>query len=362
MNQVFVGELRYSSRYNPEFEYASSWLSSSYARPISLSIPLTIKRSRGEVIYNFFDNLLPDNDQLRRRIQRRFRTKSDSCFDLLSEIGRDCVGALQILSSPMDSDIEQSIEATPLTGLEIEEALKNYNNAPLGMNEEQDFRISIAGAQEKTAFLFCNGNWHRPYGSTPTSHIFKLPIGRLAHSGLDLSESVENEWLCSRILGEFGLSVANSKIEKFTDFSVLVVERFDRKWTNNQAQLLRLPQEDFCQSLGISSAHKYESDGGPGIKDIMQVLLGSLKAEEDRKNFMIAQLLFWVLGAIDGHAKNYSIFIDKGGNYHLTPFYDVISAYPMIFSKQVHELKVKMAMSVIGSKRNYLWHRITREH
>lgn len=45
--------------------------------------------------------------------------------------------------------------------------------SPLGMQDEDDFRLSIAGAQEKTAFLQINKQWQLPLGPTPSSHIFK---------------------------------------------------------------------------------------------------------------------------------------------------------------------------------------------
>jgi serine/threonine-protein kinase HipA len=40
--------------------------------------------------------------------------------------------------------------------------------AGAGMDPE-DLRISLAGAQEKTALLWHNGGWMRPLGSTPTT-------------------------------------------------------------------------------------------------------------------------------------------------------------------------------------------------
>jgi len=39
----------------------------------------------------------------------------------------------------------------------------------------------------------------------------------------------------------------------------------------------------------------------------MELLLGSDNAEQDRRNFFKAQLIFWVLAATDGHGKNFSI-------------------------------------------------------
>ncbi|WP_353057843.1 HipA domain-containing protein [Vibrio sp. TMPB1044] len=66
------------------------------------------------------------------------------------------------------------------------------------MIKEEDFRISVAGAQEKTALLFVDGQWCIPKGNTPKTHIIKLPIGEIqqANATLALKDSVENEYLC----------------------------------------------------------------------------------------------------------------------------------------------------------------------
>jgi serine/threonine protein kinase HipA of HipAB toxin-antitoxin module len=61
----------------------------------------------------------------------------------------------------------------------------------------------------------------------------------------------------------------------FGDRRVLIVERFDRLWTEDQ-RLLRLPQEDSCQALSVHPNLKYEGDGGPGITDILKLLRGSV--------------------------------------------------------------------------------------
>lgn len=112
------------------------------------------------------------------------------------------------------------------------------------MARDQEFPISIAGAQEKTALLRHNKRWQRPIATTPTTHIFKLPIGKIEHAGIDLSDSVENEWLCMEILREFGLPVATTNIETFEDTKVLVVERFDREISSDKTWIIRHPQED----------------------------------------------------------------------------------------------------------------------
>ena len=361
MNEIPVGTLVRESTGQLVFTYDHSWLNLENNRPISLSMPLTEIPYKGYIVDCYFDNLLPDNEFIRERIQNRFNASSKKCFDLLSLIGGDCVGALQLLTEPTPSNIKK-IQATPIDADTIATILKHYKTAPLGMDKAFDFRISIAGAQEKTALLWHQGKWCLPSGTTPTSHIIKLPIGHITHAGIDLSESVENEWLCLRILSAFDLPVNQATIVQFNDVKTLVVERFDRRWADNNHWLMRLPQEDLCQALGKPSGLKYESDGGPGIQDIMTVLIGSQEANNDRRKFMKAVFLYWVLGAIDGHAKNFSLRIEPQSHYQLTPLYDVISAYPIAAKGQIEWQALKMAMSLKAKNRHYLWNNIQLRH
>ncbi|MFO8237052.1 MAG: HipA domain-containing protein [Prochlorococcaceae cyanobacterium] len=153
----------------------------------------------------------------------------------------------------------------------------------------------MAGAQEKTALLRHGDQWCVPRGPTPSTHIFKLPLGRVGVEGLDLSLSVENEWLCGRIAAAFGLPAAASTIACFEDQKVLVVERFDRRLYRDGSWWLRLPQEDVCQALGLPPGLKYQRDGGPGIAELMTLLRGSLAPLEDRMQLFRTLLLFWLL-------------------------------------------------------------------
>lgn len=361
MNGHVVGELRRSSRGLLSFVYAEQWLQSDYRRPISLSLPLAGQEYSGPVVENYFDNLLPDSLPLRQRLQTRVAAPSASCFDLLSRIGRDCIGALQLLPEGPPPEV-RVVNATAVNDRDIGRILGNTRAMPLGIDMADDFRLSVAGVQEKTAFLRYHNAWYRPGGATPTSHLFKLPIGTLGVSGIDLSDSVENEWLCCQILKAFEVPVANVTMQTFDDQRVLVVERFDRRWAEDGSWLIRLPQEDMCQALGISGALKYEADDGPGMSAIMDVLLGSGTSGKDRETFLTAQLLYWMLAAIDGHAKNFSIFHLAGGIYRLTPLYDILSAYPLVAAGQLDRQKVRMAMAVHGKNRHYRWDTITRRH
>lgn len=362
MNAEIVGTLYRDGDGALSFQYDTAWLSDTEARPISLSLPLRVERHRGPKVFNFFQNLLPDSDAIIARMQARFKVETSHPFDLLASIGRDCIGAIQLYPPLATIPQVTEITATPLADAEIEEILAGYQVSPLGMTEETDFRISLAGAQEKTALLWHQGQWQRPQGSTPTSHIFKLPIGRLIHHNIDLSESCENEWLCLQIAKAFGFDTANAEIKTFGEKKALVVERFDRRWAQNALWLMRLPQEDFCQALGIAPALKYQADGGPGIEDAMSLLLGSRLASQDREQFFKSQVLFWLLAAIDGHGKNFSIYIEAGSSYRMTPLYDVISAHPLFVSGSIQEKKAKIAMALQGKNRHYHYTMIQPRH
>jgi serine/threonine-protein kinase HipA len=365
-NGAHVGEWRLPPRSPMEFQYDETWIKSDEARPLSLSLPLTGEsvRYKRAAVEAYFDNLLPDSEPIRRRLQDRFHTASRGAFDLLSAIGRDCVGAVQILPPEEIPAATPGIEAHALsdTAIAAELAAVTSPNAP--GTEQDDFRISIAGAQEKTAFLKHNGRWCRPIGSTPSTHIFKLPLGLVGGRQADMRSSVENEWLCARIVRAFGIPAATCEIAEFGAHKVLIVERFDRQLHSSGKFWLRLMQEDFCQATGTPWNRKYQADGGPGLMDIARILRGSLESKKDLEILFRAQLLFWMLAATDGHAKNFSIRILARGHYQLTPLYDVLSAWPII-GKRANEIpleKAKLAMAVPGERPHYLLKSIQRRH
>lgn len=334
------------------FHYDADWVASGAGRVLSLSLPFTPGNAphRGEVVTNFFDNLLPDSAALRARIQTRFGTASTGAFDLLGAVGRDCVGAVQLLPEGEEPQSYDRIESELLDEAGVEWAIEAALSGGRGlgrMEAADDFRISIAGAQEKTALLFHRKRWRRPLGATPTTHILKLPLGLVGNLMADMQDSVENEWLCARVMAGFGLPTARCEIARFGARKVLVVERFDRAMQDG-GWIARLPQEDFCQALGRPARLKHEADGGPGMADVLRVLTGSSRARADSRAFVKAQVVFWLLAAPDGHAKNFSLFHERVGTYRLTPFYDVLSAWPIIGNgpRQLPWRKVGLAMAV----------------
>jgi serine/threonine-protein kinase HipA len=355
----------------PVLRYHEAWAQSDEGRALSLSLPFTVGlEHRGDAVTNYFDNLLPDSTEIRRRVRRRFHARSDDAFDLLWAIGRDCAGAVQLLPPDIAPNGWDRVEAEPLEDADVSQILASVTSeAPLGPRGEDDLRISIAGAQEKTALLRMAGRWYRPKGATPTTHILKLPLGLVGNMRADMTDSVENEWLCGQLMNELGIATAETAIAAFGDMKALVVTRFDRRWQGvpagaerkprfkppDGAWIARLPQEDFCQALGIAPDRKYESEGGPSARDCLGVLANSEHAIEDRATFALAQLAFWLLAATDGHAKNFSIQHRRGGRFGLAPLYDVLSAWPIIGRgpNQLPYQRAKLAMAIRGQNVHY---------
>lgn len=359
LNSRLVGRLRRQSSGATGFQYDAEWLAWEHAIPVSLSLSLREDRYSGDPVLAVLDNLLPDNEPIRRRIAERLHADGYDAYSLLAKIGRDCAGALQFLPDGEEPGPPGLVKASPVDSATISRKLGDLAASPLGIDADEDFRISIAGAQEKTALLFWKRQWHLPHGTTPTTHIVKPQIGKL-RSGIDLSHSVENEFLCMNLTAAFGLPTARVEIADFEGTRALVVERFDRQWTED-GRLLRLPQEDGCQALSVSPTHKYEAGGGPGIRQILDLLKGSDDPAGDRRTFLKAQILFWLLGATDGHAKNFSVFLRPGGRFVLAPLYDVMSAQPAFDAKQLSRNKMKLAM-VVGKNRHEVIDRILPRH
>lgn len=374
MNGVQVGIWKMGGNGADLLQYTDEWIASSQGRPLSLSLPFTPGNQphRGGAVRTYFENLLPDSKGIRERVARRFQLGSTDAFALLAEIGRDCVGALQIMPGTMEPDDIHTVSGSPLTEAEVAQVLRNVvTPAPFSDHtpaDDEGFRISIAGAQEKTALLWNENRWCLPQGATPTTHIFKMPLGLVGNWQVDMRDSVENEWLCSEILRAYDIPVARTQILQFEDMKVLSVERFDRRRVTRspwpRPWFLRLPQEDMCQATGTPPHLKYESDSGPGMREILRLLGMSIDPDRDRRIFFQAQVLYWMLCASDGHAKNFSIFLRPGGSFELTPLYDVLSAYPVMGkgAKQLSPMKVKMAMAVRSKNAHWKMHEIQRRH
>lgn len=353
LNGRSVGALLRAADGATRFEYARGWLDWEYAIPVSRSMPLVDRPFAGTPVRAVFDNLLPDDERIRSRIAAHVGAEGTDAFSMLAALGRDCVGALQFLPEGMAPEPPGPPSGEPLTEDDIAERIGSLAAAPLGMRGGDDaFRISLAGAQDKTALLFHNGQWMLPTGTTPTTHILKPRIGMVqtVHGDVDMTESVQNEHLCMALCRALGLPVAKTGILRLPgDLLVLSVERFDRR-LDRKGRLLRLPQEDMCQALGVLPTLKYESDGGPGIEACLDLLKSSDEPDNDRRIFMKAQIAFWLIGATDGHAKNFSLFLKPRGRFAMTPLYDILSTQWQYDRRQIPKNAMRLAMAT-GDRR-----------
>jgi serine/threonine-protein kinase HipA len=316
-----VGNLTKKTNGAIEFKYLDQWVETGF--PISLSLPLADRSFTGDKASSYFDNLLPDSKKILDAIAVKFGAQSSNQFDILHAIGKECVGALSFFEEDDGPPIYTKMSGRILDESQIARKIKHLSSdMPLGM-EDGDFRLSLAGAQEKMALTQRKGKWYEPKGQSPTSHIFKKKMGTLA-GGIDFSTSVDNEYVCLSLAKFMGIDTCNASIEVFEDERILCVERFDRVWNENLLE--RIHVEDLCQALGVPPSRKYENKGGPGIKAIAKLLRSSNNPVEDQKRFIKVLMFNDLIFNSDGHAKNYSIFLFNRG-YFLTPCYDLLSGH-----------------------------------
>lgn len=340
LNSSHIGILTKQSSGAITFRYTDEWVENGYK--ISLSLPLADKFFSGEKASFYFDNLLPDNKSILEAIARKFGAKSIKQFDLLHKIGKECVGALSFFDEAETPHFTKKMRVRSLKEEDIAKRILGLSSDnPLGM-DEGDFRLSLGGAQEKMALLKREGKWYEPKGQTPTSHIIKKKMGLLL-GGIDFDKSVDNELICLLLAKRFGIKTCNASIETFMTEKILCIERFDREWKDHF--LYRIPQEDFCQALGLSPQRKYERDGGPSIQAMMKILETSNNADQDRKMFFKTVMFNDLIYNTDGHAKNFSLFLTRIG-FALTPMYDLLSAHFIYPQNQQRSLSLRSSLSV----------------
>ena len=343
MNRVEAGRLDYE-RGRLIFTYAEHWREQEGAIPLSFSMPLTVASYAGAEVGAFVWGLLPDNEQIIQEWARRFHVSPRQPFGLIGAVGEDCAGAVQFV----DPDRIAAVVSGEVDGVEwLTEAEVGERLAGLRTNRGAWRRagdggqFSLAGAQPKIALLRQDDRWGIPRGRVPTTHILKPPSA-------DLEAQAENEHFCLSVLGRLGLPVAQSAVQTFGGEVAIVVERYDRVPTPNG--VIRIHQEDFCQALGVSPDRRYQNEGGPGLREIINLLRQVSSApQEDVETFVDAAIFNWIVGGSDAHAKNFSLLHAGSGRARLAPIYDVASVLP--YAPQVQLQDVKLAMKIGGEYR-----------
>ncbi|WGD50986.1 HipA N-terminal domain-containing protein [Bradyrhizobium sp. CB1650] len=130
--------------------------------PVSMSLALREDRYIGDPVVAVVDNLLPDNDDIRRRVAERAHADGADAHSLLSAIGRDCIGALQFLPDGAAPGAAGAIDGRAASDQEIAAILGNLASNPLGIGPDQDF--SRGRARKDSAALLerqvARASWH----------------------------------------------------------------------------------------------------------------------------------------------------------------------------------------------------------
>ncbi len=320
------------------FVYEERWRQSSDAYPLSLSMPLAAAEHAHARIDAYLWGLLPDNANILDGWARRFRVSARNPFALLAHVGEDCAGAVQF-ATPERIDAIAGVADPPIQWLdeqEIADRLAKLRVDHAAWRTPADAgQFSLAGVQPKTALLLREGRWGVPSGRVPTSHILKPPSA-------EFDGHAENEYFCLTLARELGLPAVNAAVMHFGKEVAIVIERYDRITVGDT--LRRVHQEDLCQALGCPPTSKYENEGGPGAKDVVELLRTYSSArDEDIDTFFGALIFNWLLAGTDAHAKNYSLLLAGGGEVRLAPLYDVASALPY---ESLNQDRLSLAMKL----------------
>jgi serine/threonine-protein kinase HipA len=353
-----TGRVACDQRGRLTFIYNETWRQAADAYPLSISMPLALAEHPNAKIDPYLWGLLPDNEIVLDHWARKFHVSARNAFSLIAHVGEDCAGAVQFVQ-PDRLDAIFNQPPPPVEWLDeasVAERLRALREDHSAWRIPRDTgQFSLAGAQPKTALLFDEGKWGVPSGRVPTTHILKPPSG-------DFDGDVENEHFCLELARALGLPVVDSRIMRFKDEVAIVVERFDRVRT--AAGFHRVHQEDLCQALSVPPTRKYQSEGGPGIRNIVDVLKTySANPTEDVGTFLDSVAYNWLIAGTDAHAKNYALLIGAQSRVRLAPLYDVASVLPY---RDIDIQRVKLSMKLGGeyrlrniARRN--WHKLGEE-
>ncbi len=333
-----VGSLERGPRGRLAFSYSGTWRESADAYPLSLSMPLAAARHGPDVTEPFLWNLLPDSETVLARWGQQFGVSPRNIFELLKHVGEDLAGAVQVVPPDHLDRVagHGPDEVDWITESDVAARLHALRQDAAAWRLPRDSgQFSLAGAQPKTALLQRDGRWGIPRGRTPTTHILKPPTG-------EWGGFAQNEHFCLRLAQKLGLPVATSRVQRFDEELAIVVERYDRLPVGDR--IVRVHQEDLCQSLGVHPAVKYQSEGGPGVPEVVEALRTySSSSEEDVQTFLDALGLNWLIGGTDAHAKNFSVLIGSRARVRLAPLYDIVSRIPY---DPWHPNELRLAMRI----------------
>lgn len=328
INDKFEGVLQADIQGGLFFEYDKS-----AKGLLSLSLPLEKKSFVNNECHGFFNGLLPENNETKRRVAAKYDINPNNDFAMLRAIGYDCPGAVSFWQEENPAGLKEfyDIKAQMVSDETLEKFIRELPKKPLGTGE--DLRLSLAGAQDKTAVVLIDGQVAFPDNITPTTHILKPAIK-------SLKESVENEYICMKTAEKCGIRTPNVEIRQVGRTKYFLIERFDR--IVKDGKIKRLHQEDFCQASNTASAFKYEADGGVGFKTCFDILKKTGKPAVYINEFINLMIFNYLIMNNDAHGKNFSILHNEDGTLDFAPAYDLLC------TKVYSQLSYKMAMEIGG--------------
>lgn len=310
--------------------------------PLSPALPISDTRFGHQAVAAYVEGLLPESAAARTAWATELQT-TDTAFDLLAAMGRDCVGAVQFAAVDLLDELgHRKTDYRPTTATKIGARLAALRSAGASWTLP-DEHWSLPGAQEKFTLARLGDRWYEGHRAAASTHIVKPGVARLMHQAV-------LEYATMQVAAQLGLTVAATELADFGGETAIVVTRFDR-YQDTTATVQRLHQVDFCQAMGRMPANKYEERNGPRTADLAaMVRRESARPEQDVLRFSDAVLFNYVVGAPDAHAKNFALLYSPRGEARMAPLYDLSSALAYEPRSGGYDLSA-VAMSIGGRRK-----------
>lgn len=338
-----VGSITGTDYKDAVFVYDESYIAEKNHRAISIALPVSDKPFSAKSTRNYFEGLLPEGFT-RKCIADSMHSEPDDYISILRELGRECLGAIQIVDESV-----QCIEADYKELSKKEVKALAEEGASLAANLVIQSHLSLTGASGKTGLYYDDKKkkWYQPVGSAPSNYIVK-------QSHVRLSNIVVNEQLCLLTAKKLGIEVPESFVvqiekNKTEDADILfATKRFDRVVTDDSRKVkdllvpYRLHQEDFAQALGINSSQKYEKNGEYYLKQMFNIIRSySANPIEDQFKLWRITVFNFLIGNTDNHIKNYSLLYSNDlRTVRLAPCYDVVAT--RVYKNDINEMSLSI--------------------
>ena len=310
--------------------------------PLSPSLPISDTRFGHQAVAAYVEGLLPESPAARTAWATELQT-SDTAFELLAAMGRDCIGAVQFApEDALDELRHRKSDYRPTTAKKIGDRLAALRATGASWTLP-DEHWSLPGAQDKFTLARFGDRWHEAHRAAASTHIVKPGVTRLMHQAV-------LEHATMQVASQLGLTVAATELADFGGETAIVITRFDR-FQDRASTVQRLHQVDFCQAMGRMPANKYEERNGPRTADLAAMLRReSARPEQDVLRFSDAVLFNYVVGAPDAHAKNFALLYSPRGEVRMAPLYDLSSALAYEPRSGGYDLSA-VAMSIGGRRK-----------